>query len=105
MNIENMTNLIRAAELRGLTPTVRVRQKNAADILQGAGCGRDGSAGPTVKQAEEAALVASWAKYAPEGDRGYAASQRSALYGNCDPAEYARQANEDTLVRNLLRNA
>ncbi len=98
MNIENMVNQIRAAELAGIVPTVRIKQKNAADILQALDAGAMGVQVPQVDTAEDALNVVKWAKYAPEGVRGYAASQRSAGYGFMDPVEYAKKSNENVIV-------
>lgn len=98
MNRESMTDLIRAAELTGIVPTVRVKQKSAADILQALDAGAMGVQVPQVDTKEEAGQIVRWAKYAPEGVRGFAASQRSAGYGSMDPVEYAAMSNENTLV-------
>ena len=98
MDQENMVNLIRAAELNGMVATVRIRQKNAAEILRALDSGALGVQVPQVDTAEQARQIARWTKYAPEGERGYAASQRSAGYGSIDPVEYARLSNENVLT-------
>lgn len=98
MNLESTVNLIRACEIYGLTPTVRVKQKTAAEILQVLDAGAMGVQVPQVDTPQEARQVVKWAKYAPEGERGYAASQRSAGYGTMNPVQYARMSNENTLV-------
>lgn len=98
MNMESITNMIRTCEVYDLTPTVRVKQKTAAEILQVLDAGAMGVQVPQVDTPEEARQVVRWVKYAPEGERGYAASQRSAGYGSMNPVEYARISNENTLV-------
>jgi 4-hydroxy-2-oxoheptanedioate aldolase len=98
MNLESMVNLIRASELAGMVPTVRIRQKNAAEILRVLDSGAMGVQVPQVDTAEEARRIAMWTKYAPEGERGFAASQRSAGYGSLDPVEYAVLSNENILT-------
>jgi 4-hydroxy-2-oxoheptanedioate aldolase len=98
MDLESMVNLIRTAELAGIVPTVRIRQKNAAEILRVLDSGAMGVQVPQVDTAEEARRIAGWTKYAPEGERGFAASQRSAGYGSMDPVEYARLSNENILT-------
>ena len=98
MNQESMVNVIRAADLVGMVPTVRVRQKNAAEILRALDSGAMGVQVPQVDTAEEAAQIVRWTKYAPEGERGFAASQRSAGYGTMDPVTYARMSNENVLT-------
>ena len=98
MNMETITNLIRAAELHGMLPTVRVKQKTAAEILQVLDAGAMGVQVPQVDTRTEADNVVKWAKYAPVGERGYAASQRSAGYGSMNPVTYAQMSNDNTLV-------
>lgn len=98
MGRDSMVGLIRAADASGLIPTVRVREKNAAEILQALDSGALGVQVPQVDTKADAMFVVESAKYAPTGKRGFAASQRAAGYGFMDPNEYAREANENTLV-------
>lgn len=95
---ETMVNLIRAAALHGLTPTVRVRENNPAAILHALDAGAMGVQVPQVNSGAQARAVIDAVKYPPLGKRGYAATQRSAAYGFCDPASYAAQSNAETLV-------
>jgi len=48
MNRESMVNLIRAADMSNLLPTVRVRENNAAEILQALDAGALGVQVPQV---------------------------------------------------------
>jgi 4-hydroxy-2-oxoheptanedioate aldolase len=98
MNKESMVNLVRTADLCGITPIVRVRQNNRSMILQGLDAGAYAIMVPETNTAEEVSLVISRAKYAPIGDRGYTASQRASGYGNMDAAEYAAFANDNTMT-------
>jgi 2-keto-3-deoxy-L-rhamnonate aldolase RhmA len=52
MNKESMVNLIRAADISGIVPTVRVRENNSAEILQALNAGAMGVQVPqsTAKQ-------------------------------------------------------
>jgi len=98
MDNETMVNLIRAAHAGGITPTVRVRELNAADILHALDAGALGVQVPQVNTVAHARAVIDAVKYAPLGRRGYAATQRSARYGFDLPAAYATQSNAETLV-------
>lgn len=98
MGDETMVNLIRAAHVHQLTPTVRVREFNPAAILHALDAGALGIQVPQVNSQELARAVVEAAKYPPVGRRGYAATQRSAAYGFCDAAAYAAQSNAETLV-------
>jgi 4-hydroxy-2-oxoheptanedioate aldolase len=98
MNRETMVNLIRAADASGIVATVRVRENSPAQILQALDAGAFGVMIPETSSKEEVQLVVDRTKYAPLGNRGYSASQRSANYSNMNPTEYARLSNENTMV-------
>ena len=98
MSKETMVNLIRTADAAGIVPIVRVRENSRPEILQALDAGAFGAMVPETSSAEEVELVVQRAKYAPRGNRGYSASQRSANYSNMNPTEYARLSNDNTLV-------
>jgi len=98
MNRESMVNLIRAADMSNLLPTVRVRENNAAEILQALDAGALGVQVPQVDSKDDAIAVVERVKYAPIGKRGYAASQRSAGYGFMDARQYAQMSNDETMI-------
>ena len=98
MNKESMVNLVRTADLCGINPIVRVRENSRSMILQAMDSGAYGIMVPETSTKEEVELVISRTKYAPEGGRGYTASQRAAGYGNFEPAAYAKFANENTMT-------
>jgi 4-hydroxy-2-oxoheptanedioate aldolase len=96
-NPESIQNSIRAAELRGIAPVVRVTSADSQTILRTLDVGAAGVQVPQVNDVECARNVARWSKYFPLGVRG-AAMPRSSSYGMRQLDEYFRQANEDTLV-------
>jgi len=98
MSKETMVNLVRIADLCGITPIVRVRENNRSMILQALDAGAYGIMVPETNTVKDVSLVISRTKYAPQGDRGYTASQRAAGYGNMNAAEYAAFANENTMT-------
>jgi 4-hydroxy-2-oxoheptanedioate aldolase len=98
MSKETMVNLIRCADATGIVPTVRVRENSRAQILQALDAGSFGVMVPETSTKAEVELVVSRAKYAPRGNRGYSASQRSANYGNMNPREYSELENANTMV-------
>ena len=89
--------LIRAAELRGMTPVVRVTENSRTTILRFLDVGAHGIQVPQVNSVEEALNVVRSSKYFPLGNRGVALP-RSADYGAVEPLEYFRRANEETLI-------
>ena len=98
MDQETLANIIRAADATNMLPTVRVRDMSDALIRQVLDTGAMGIQVPVINTAEEARAVVSSVKYAPEGSRGFAASQRSAAYGFMNPREYAELSNANTLT-------
>ena len=91
-------NLVRAAELRGITPIVRVPTNLPPQILRLMDTGPLGLHVPWVNSAEEAEAAVRSVKYYPRGQRGLA-GVRAADYGQAGSlADYTRQANAETLV-------
>lgn len=98
MSREKMVQLLRAADVTGIVPIVRVRENRAVEILQALDEGALGVMVPQVNSKEEALAAVQSVKYAPEGQRGYAPSHRAAGYGTADPQEFAIQSNEQILL-------
>jgi len=91
-------NMVRAAELRGVTPIVRVTTNLPPIILRFMDSGAQGLHVPWVNSAEEAEQVVRSVKYHPRGIRGLA-GVRAADYGQTVPfSEYVTQANRETLI-------
>ena len=96
---EEVEHMIRAAELAGYTSVVRVQDHEAATITRALDRGAGGIQVPHVNTAAEAAAIVEHAKYAPLGHRGW--SGWRGAYG-VDASDYARQANDSTLVAIML---
>jgi 4-hydroxy-2-oxoheptanedioate aldolase len=91
-------NLVRAAELRGVTPIVRVTTNQPHVILRLLDTGAQGLQVPWVNSAAEADAAVQAVKYHPRGKRGLA-NMRAADYGQTGTlGEYVRQANQETLI-------
>lgn len=91
-------NMVRAAEVRGTTPIVRVATNTAAVILRMMDTGAHGLHVPWVNSAQEAEAVVRAVKYQPRGVRGLAGI-RAADYGQAGTlGDYVRVANAETLV-------
>lgn len=97
LSVESTINLIRAAELKGLTPITRVTESSDSTILRSLDVGAHGIQVPQVNDAATAKRVAKASKYYPLGTRG-AALARSGDYGMVNANEYFTSANEETLV-------
>jgi len=91
-------NMVRAAELRGVTPIVRVTTNLPPIILRYMDTGAQGLHVPWVNSGVEAEAVVRAVKYHPRGIRGLA-GVRAADYAQAIPfSEYVRKANAETLI-------
>lgn len=91
-------DLVRAAELRGVTPVVRVPTNHPALILRYMDTGAQGVQLPMIASQNEAEAAVQAVKYQPRGRRGLAGT-RAADYGQVQPLKaYVAEANAETLV-------
>jgi 4-hydroxy-2-oxoheptanedioate aldolase len=91
-------NLVRAADLRGMTPIVRVPTNQPATILRLMDTGALGLHVPWVNSEAEAEAAVRSVKYHPRGQRGLA-GVRAADYGQAGTlGDYTQRANAETLV-------
>ena len=94
---ENAVHMIRAAELRGITPIVRIPNCQESTVLHFLDIGAHGLQVPQVNDAQAARELALKGKYAPIGLRGVAFS-RAADYGLTDLSNYFSWENEQTML-------
>jgi len=98
IDIESAEEMVRACELAGTTPLIRVGGLDSHPILQALDIGGMGVHIPSVNTADQARQAVRLCKYAPLGHRGLA-GVRAAEYGlRGSLSDYCRQANEETLV-------
>lgn len=95
---EDVENMVRAAELRHITPIVRATTNQPAVILRYMDTGAQGLHVPWVNSGEEAEQVVQATKYYPRGIRGLAGVRASNYAQSGTFAEYAETANRETLV-------
>ncbi|WP_186446207.1 HpcH/HpaI aldolase family protein [Paenibacillus cremeus] len=89
--------MVRAAELAGTVPIVRVAY-DASDIQKALDRGAYGIHVPMVNTREQAQEVVQRAQFPPAGKRGTAYSVRSARYGTRGGADYLKASNEQILI-------
>ncbi len=94
---ENALHMIRAAELRGITPIVRIPNRLESTVLHFLDIGAHGLQVPQINDAAAARELAEKSKYAPNGLRGVA-FPRAADYGLTDLSNYFSHENEQTLL-------
>lgn len=94
----DVENLVRAAELRHVTPIVRVPTNQPATILRYMDTGVQGLHVPWVESGADAEAVVQAVKYQPRGRRGLAGIRAADFGQGASLAEYVGQANRETLV-------
>lgn len=97
-SFETCQNLIRAAQLRGMTPIIRIYANEPALIQRALDIGALGVQVPQINTRAEALKLVSAAKFAPGGERGLCRYVRAADYSSRDKNEYFQSANDETMV-------
>ena len=95
---ETVGNMIRASAASDIAPMVRVRENAAGPILEALDLGAVGLHIPQIATLDDAQRAVRAAKFPPDGERGFNPFVRAAAYGSDPPAEFRRQANDDTLL-------
>lgn len=97
VDIESQQHNVRAAELRGCIPIIRLKDKTESAIGRALDIGAYGIQVPQISTAEEAREVVKHAKFHPQGMRGVCRFVRAADYSAMDRFDYFQQS-ADTLV-------
>lgn len=95
---ETISDMIAAARGAGLPIVVRIPEIRRETILKPLDSGAAGILVPQVNTKLQAQEIIYHGKYPPLGNRGAALRRPHSLYQRVVPAEYLRQANEDTLI-------
>lgn len=95
---QNLQNLIRAANVAGVCPVVRVPRGTDIWIDRALDVGAGAVLVPQIDTAEQARAVVSAAKFSPAGTRGTCRFVRSAGYGAVPGAQYFSQAQETAVI-------
>lgn len=91
-------DMVRAAELRGVTPLVRVTTNQAHVLLRFLDAGAQGVHVPWVNNAAEAESALQGIKYFPRGKRGLAGVRPATFGQQMSLTDYVVRANEETLT-------
>jgi len=100
-SVETVQNLIRAAQISGILPIVRVKDNNDSVIGEVLDIGAAGIEVPQISTKEDAEHLIEVAKFAPEGMRGVCRFVRAADYSSMDRFEYFKEANEAIIIIHL----
>lgn len=98
IDIVHAEDMVRAADVAGVTPLVRVSHNTRHLVMQALDIGAHGLHVPDINTADEARTVVSSSKYGPVGRRGLA-GVRALQYGLKGPiADHTDQANQETMI-------
>ena len=98
IDLADLPDLSRAAELRGATPLARVSHSESHVILRALDAGCHGVHVPSVDTPEAAEQVVRHVKYPPRGHRGLAPT-RASEWALAEPlGDYTVRANRETLT-------
>ncbi len=97
-SIETVQDLIRAAQIVGMAPIVRIASGNYEMIGKALDVGAAGVQVPQISCADDVRAAVEHAKFAPLGMRGVCRYVRAAGYSSMNKADYFRRANEALLI-------
>ena len=96
--------MIRAADLAGVTSMVRVPDNDAKLILRVLEMGAQGIVVPHIGGLEGAKRAVDAVRYPPLGHRGAASATRAAAFGAVDWDEHVRTSNEEILLSMMVED-
>ena len=100
-DVESAADFIRAAELRGIAPFVRIKDPTRPSVLKMLDVGARALIVPCIQTVDEVRRLVEYGKYYPLGRRGFAPS-RSSGFGfepfAADISSYFATCNEETML-------
>ena len=97
-NLTDMQNNVRAAQVSGTAPIVRVNKLCPQAISQALDIGAIGIQVPQIQNAQEARKAVKFAKFHPMGERGICRFVRAAGYSSVSKTDYFKLSNDNSLV-------
>lgn len=97
-SMETAENLVRAAELVGATPIVRVSSNDSDKISRALDIGAQGIQIPQISNKADAEKAVKSAKFFPLGERGVCRFVRAASYSAKERYKYFSESNYETLI-------
>ena len=100
-SIESMQNNIRAAEISGTLPIIRIDELTEHTISKALDIGALGIQVPQITSAEQVREVVKAAKFYPQGERGVCRFVRAANYSAMPKTRYFTEANDNIIIIQL----
>jgi len=97
VEMQTAENIVRAAEITGMAPIIRVPGNESHLILRALDIGAHGVQVPHVSTREEAESAVEYSKYHPQGQRGLSPFTRAGKYG-LTAENHASRTNENVIV-------
>jgi 4-hydroxy-2-oxoheptanedioate aldolase len=103
---DRVENMVRAADLVGVTSIVRVPSGAETEINRALETGAQGIVLRMLESADQVAAAREFMLYPPAGRRGTCSASRAARYSSLRPrfGEYLRESNQDTLLVGLIES-
>src|SRR5437588_4734043 len=98
LTIAQIENAARAARGVGLESFVRLAATDYASVMRPLEAGAGGVMAAQVRSAREVEHVVRWAKFPPQGLRGFNGSGVDGRYASLAPREYVAKANSETFI-------
>jgi 4-hydroxy-2-oxoheptanedioate aldolase len=96
--VETAQNLVRAAQLRGITPVIRVSDNTPSTILRVLDIGAEAVQIPQIANKADALEAVRSAKFFPEGERGVCRYVRAADFSALDRQQHFQSSNQQTTI-------
>lgn len=97
-SIENLEVSALAARSEGMESFVRIAPTDYALVTRCLEAGTGGIMAAQIHSAEQAEEFVQWAKFAPRGSRGLNVGGYDARFATIPPAQFCKEANENTFV-------
>lgn len=97
-----LTNLLRACSVSGMTSLVRITENDPARILKALDAGAQGIIVPRIRTREDVQRAVRAAKYPPMGERGSCGNTRATHHSAIPSAQYYPSANRETIVMPII---
>jgi 4-hydroxy-2-oxoheptanedioate aldolase len=104
LTIPQIESAARAARSAGLESFVRLAATDYASVMRQLEAGAGGIMAAQVRSAREVENVVRWAKFHPQGLRGFNGSGVDGRYGTIPPKEYVARANAETFIAIQIEN-
>ena len=97
-NTESIEEMIRAVEIGGSIPIVRVPSTSRNNILKAIDGGAYGIVIPIVETKEDVEQIIRWSKYYPIGERGLAFSTKAGGYSTFNKKMHLDSSNKEIMI-------